>query len=170
MSAGELSKSAGGYCGARVAISALFLAALASCKASPPGKFETYVATQVKQRITIGGAKDRNPLSATADNLREGRQQFQNYCSSCHGPDGLNSGVIFADKMSPPVPPLNSPEVQAFKDGQLKRIIQYGVSPSGMPGWRETLSDDEIWKIVVFIRQFPAQSSPAQVTRQSQNP
>ena len=111
MSAGERSKVAGGYCGARVAISALFLAALASCKASPPGKFETYVATQVKQRITVGGTKDRNPFSPSAPNIIEGRQQFQNYCSSCHGPDGLNSGVIFADKMSPPVPPLNSPEV-----------------------------------------------------------
>ena len=162
MSAGERSKVAGGYCGARVAISALFLAALASCKASPPGKFETYVATQVKQRITIGGAKDRNPLSAAAANINEGRRQFQNYCSSCHGPDGLNGGVIFADKMSPPVPLLNSPEVQEFKDGQLKRIIQYGVSPSGMPGWRETLSDDDIWKIVLFIRKLPGPAQPAQ--------
>jgi len=165
MSAGERSKAAGGYCGARVAISALFLAALASCKASPPGKFETYVATQVKQRITVGGTKDRNPFSASAPNIIEGRQQFQNYCSSCHGPDGLNSGVIFADKMSPPVPPLNSPEVQEFKDGQLKRIIQYGVSPSGMPAWRETLSDDDIWKIVLFIRHLPGSAQPAQAGR-----
>ena len=167
MSAGERSKVAGGYCGARVAISALLLAALASCKASPPGKFETYVATEVKQRITIGGAKDRNPLSATAANINEGRQQFQNYCSSCHGPDGLNSGVIFADKMSPPVPLLSSPAVQEFRDGQLKQIIQYGVSPSGMPGWHDTLSEEEIWKIVLFIRQLPAPAhpSPAQASR-----
>ena len=167
MGAGEVTKAAGGYCGARLALSALFLAALASCKASPPGKLETYVATQVKQRITIGGAGDHNPFSATAANLVEGKQQFQNYCTSCHGPDGLNSGVIFASKMSPRVPPLNSPEVQEFKDGQLKRIIQYGVSPSGMPGWHETLSDEDIWKIVLFIRQLPApgQASRAQATR-----
>ena len=165
MSAGERSKVAGGYCGARVAFSALLLAALASCKASPPGKFETYVATQVKQRITVGGTKDRNPFSPSAPNIIEGRQQFQNYCSSCHGPDGLNSGVIFADKMSPPVPPLNSPEVQEFKDGQLKRIIQYGVSPSGMPGWRETLGDDDIWKIVLFIRHLPGPAQPTQAGR-----
>ena len=111
MGDGEASKVAGGYCGARAAFSALLLAALASCKASPPGKFETYVATQVKHRITVGGTKDRNPFSPSAPNIIEGRQQFQNYCSSCHGLDGLNSGVIFADKMSPPVPPLNSPEV-----------------------------------------------------------
>ena len=39
-----------------------------------------------------------------------GRSNFGAYCMVCHGLDGQNTGVPFADKMSPPVPPLNSAE------------------------------------------------------------
>src|SRR5258708_10468660 len=104
---------------------------IAGCSVSPPGTFEAGVAHQIKHRLSIRGVHDKNPFPATETNIKAGEQEFQNSCTSCHGPDGKNTSVIFADKMSPPVPMLNSSEVQEYSDGQLKWVIANGIFPSG---------------------------------------
>ena len=135
------------------------LLALAGCKVSAPGKFERAVAKQVKQRITVRGKKEQNPLPATPANLREGQNAFSHYCIVCHGLDGQNTGVPFAEAMAPPVPPLTSPEVQGYTDGQLKWVITNGIFPSGMPASRGILNDEDMWKIVLYLRHLPPQGS-----------
>jgi len=129
------------------------------CKATPPGAFERAVASQVKRRLTVGGREERNPLAGDADAVRKGQRAFSSYCFVCHGLDGQNTGVPFAEAMSPPVPKLNSPDVQAYSDGQLKWIIENGLFPSGMPASRGILSDEEIWRIVAFVRHLPPAGS-----------
>lgn len=98
-------------------------------------------------------------MPASEENIRAGRQAFGYYCVVCHGRDGQNTGVPFAGKLSPPVPSLAGKEVQSYTDGQLKWIIDNGISPSGMPASRGTLSDEEIWQIVVYIRHLPPAGS-----------
>ena len=61
--------------------------------------------------------------------------------------------------MSPPVADLKSQDVQGYTDGQLHWIIQNGINPSGMPAWKGILDDDEMWKIVRYIRHLPAKGS-----------
>ncbi|HEX9288074.1 MAG TPA: cytochrome c [Anaeromyxobacteraceae bacterium] len=133
--------------------------AFGGCKATPPGRFERAVAAEVKRRVTVGGKSDRNPLAATEDNVRRGRQAFSSYCIACHGLDGQNTGVPFAEAMSPPVPLLTAPEVQQYTDGQLHSIIENGLFPSGMPAARGILNDEEIWRIVLYIRHLPPAGS-----------
>jgi len=53
------------------------------------------------------------------------------------------------------VPPLNSPSVQKYTDGQLHWIIKNGISPSGMLAAKGILNDDEIWSLVSYIRHLP---------------
>jgi mono/diheme cytochrome c family protein len=38
-------------------------------------------------------------------------------------------------------------------------VIDYGLWPSGMPGSKDTLSEDEIWSIVVYLRHLPPADS-----------
>lgn len=138
---------------ATLAIAAgLMMALLAGCSVSAPGSFETSLMTGLKRTVTVGGRKDRNPFPATAENIAQGRKQFQNYCTSCHGETGHNDGVLFAEHMSPPVPHLDSGQVQRYTDGQLKWIIANGVSPSGMPAWKTVVDEGDEWKIVLYIR------------------
>ena len=141
---------------------------LSGCKAAPPGKLETGVMTRAKKwLISNRGAK--NPFPSTPENISEGRETFSHYCAACHGLDGQNTGVPFAERMSPPVPKLNSSSVQAYTDGQLKWIIDNGIFPSGMPASRGTLNDDEIWSIVVYIRHLPAAGSLGEPSMYSGN-
>lgn len=133
--------------------------ALAGCKATPPGRLESRTVTFAKHHIFIRNKKERNPLRDDAQTFADGKEAFSHYCAACHGMDGQNSGVPFADHISPPIPLLNSPEVQQYTDGQLKWVLDYGISPSGMPGSKGTLSDDELWSIVVYLRHLPPAGS-----------
>jgi mono/diheme cytochrome c family protein len=132
---------------------------LTACRATPPSRLERAVATEVKLRLTVGGRSDRNPLEPTDENVRRGQRAFSSYCVACHGLDGQNTGVPFADAMSPPVPRLSSPEVQRYTDGQLHSVIENGLFPSGMPAARGILSDEEMWRIVLYLRHLPRAGS-----------
>jgi len=141
------------------ALLAAALLALAGCQVRTPGRLETSVMQSAKRRLTVGGRSDVNPLAVTADNIHAGQRNFGAYCMVCHGLDGQNTGVPFADRMSPPVPELNSTSVQAYTDGQLHWIIQNGVSPSGMPASKNFFHDEEIWQLVLYIRHLPTKGS-----------
>lgn len=129
------------------------------CKVTPPGKLEQRIVSAVKHHITVGNKSEKNPLPVTAENIAAGKEAFGHYCIACHGLDGQNTGVPFADRMSPPLPSLASVEVQSYTDGQLKWVIDNGIEPSGMPASKGTLDDDEIWSIVQFLRHLPPAGS-----------
>lgn len=130
-------------------------AQLAGCRASAPGRFESTVIWAVKHHVTVGNRKQNNPLPADQQTWKGGQEAFSHYCVACHGMDGRASGVPFADHISPPIPQLDSVDVQSYTDGQLKWILDNGIRPSGMPGSNGTLSDEEQWSIVVFLRHLP---------------
>jgi mono/diheme cytochrome c family protein len=132
---------------------------LAGCQARQPGSVETAIAQRIKHKITVGGKTETNPLPSTEQNIHSGRESFSNYCMVCHGLDGQNTGVPFAEQMSPPVPLLTSPTVQSYTDGQLKWIIDNGIFPSGMPASKGVLNEEEIWQIVNYIRHLPPKGS-----------
>jgi mono/diheme cytochrome c family protein len=135
------------------------LMGLIGCAASPPGKFETTTITFAKHHVLVGNRKQKNPLAATPENWADGKEAFSHYCVACHGMDGRGTGVPFGDRMSPPIPSLASEDVQRYTDGQLKWILDNGIRPSGMPGSKGTLSDDELWSIVIFLRRLPPPGS-----------
>ena len=124
-------------------------------KAQQPGVLEDQVMRRIKHNLFVGNTRQRNPLSLSSETLADGKEAFSHYCVACHGMDGQNTGVPFADRMSPPVPSLASAEIQSYTDGQLKWVIDNGIWPSGMPGSKGTLSNEEIWSIVIYLRHLP---------------
>jgi mono/diheme cytochrome c family protein len=110
----------------------------------------------MKHHIFVGNKSQANPIRPTPKSIADGKEAFSHYCAACHGLDGQNTGVPFADRMAPPVPSLAAANVQRYTDGQLKWVIDNGIWPTGMPGSRGILNDDEIWSIVIFIRHLPS--------------
>ena len=142
-----------------IAIAAFAGYAPSACKATAPGSLETALVTSAKHHIFIGNKSEKNPLADTAQTRDDGKEAFSHYCVACHGMDGQNTGVPFADRVSPPIPSLASPRVQRYSDGQLKWILDNGIWPSGMPASKGILSDEELWSIVVFLRHLPPAGS-----------
>jgi mono/diheme cytochrome c family protein len=140
---------------------------LVGCKANPPSSLESKTVVLAKHHIFIGNKRQHNPLRDDLQTRADGKETFSYYCVACHGMDGQNTGVPFIDHISPPIPSLASSEVQSYTDGQLKWILDNGIWPSGMPGSKGTLSDDELWSIVVYLRHLPpigTQGTPAMYT------
>jgi mono/diheme cytochrome c family protein len=137
----------------------LCLIPITGCRARSSSRMESSVVYWAKHHITIGGKRDKNPVPTTAENVAEGQQAFASYCMVCHGLDGQNTGVPFATMMAPAVPSLASQQVQAYSDGQLKWIIENGIYPSGMPPSRGVFSDDDMWRMVLYIRHLPPAGS-----------
>lgn len=143
----------------RAALWSSLLVGLAACGASPPGRLETAVATAVKHHLTVRDAGGPNPLPALPALIQRGRADFSHYCVVCHGLDGHATGVPFAAALDPPVPDLGSAAVQSYSDGQLHWILENGLAPSGMPAGRGLLNDDEMWRVVLYLRHLPPAGS-----------
>jgi mono/diheme cytochrome c family protein len=53
--------------------------------------------TNAKHSVFIRDKKKKNPLPATPENIAADREAFSHYCVACHGLDGQNTGVPFAE-------------------------------------------------------------------------
>jgi mono/diheme cytochrome c family protein len=92
-----------------------------------------------------------NPVKATESSLAIGRQQYQTFCTPCHGPQakGGTTGPV-ATKFIP-TPDLTNPELQRQRtDGYWHSYIVAGGAV--MPGYGEALSSQEAWNIVNYLR------------------
>lgn len=98
-------------------------------------------------------AKIKNPVSATAKSVEDGKRLFQIYCSVCHGADGKGMGPV-ASKFVPP-PDVTQAFFRARTDGFLYETIRRG-GPL-MPGGGESLSSKERWNIVNYLRTLQGQ-------------
>jgi cytochrome c553 len=132
---------------------------VAGCSVGRPGRSESALMGWLKHKVTVGGRNNKSPFGHGPAIVQEGQTAFNSYCIVCHGLDGQNTGVPFAAQISPPIPSLASRQVQQYTDGQLKWIIENGISPSGMPASHGILSDEEMWSIVEYLRHLPPAGS-----------
>ena len=103
--------------------------------------------------------KKKNPLAPTPNNLAEGKRLFNKdarptACRLCHGTKGNGNGSL-ARRLDPPPRNFTCAEVMSdLPDGQLFWIIKNGSRGTAMPAHKSTLNSEEIWKLVLFIKQF----------------
>jgi mono/diheme cytochrome c family protein len=91
-----------------------------------------------------------NPTQITAANLTEGAKEYEEHCAFCHG--GAKAKISpMRDKFNPPVPQLVN-RIPHDPDNWLFWITKHGVRMTGMPAWDGVLSDDEMWKVIAFIK------------------
>lgn len=106
----------------------------------------------------------KNPFRDDPSNLnkyiKEGGDVYFKHCFLCHG-DLLNGRGIFGESLFPPPADFIAhfmPEYYAFwriVKGGRGLPAQYEPWNSAMPSWEETLSEDEIWKVILFIHETP---------------
>lgn len=134
-----------------------------------PSHLEILVARRLRDfSIPSHSRNQQNPLQATAENLRQGRELFLGRCASCHGVDGAGLTPM-GRNLYPRAPNLRSPETQNLSDGEIHYIIQNGVQLTGMPAWAgPDLQSDNIWRLVIFIRNIrPLNTAEEQTQRQT---
>jgi cytochrome c len=92
-----------------------------------------------------------NPVANTPANLEHARELARLNCAACHGADGHGQGPV-AGYFSPVAPvDFRSDRVQRRTDGQLFWIVANGLG--NMPAFRDLLSEQDVWTVLLFVRQ-----------------
>ena len=99
-------------------------------------------------------AARKNPVPASPDAVAGGRRVFTARCVTCHGADGKGQTPI-GSHIYPRAGDLTATQAQAKSDGVLFWIVENGSPHTGMPGWKGTLNDSEIWSAVAYLRLLP---------------
>jgi mono/diheme cytochrome c family protein len=91
----------------------------------------------------------KNPVAASAQARTAGKGIFDRECASCHGDRGKGDGKKGRDLDLSPAD-LSAPDVASQTDGALFWKITTGRKP--MPSFQKTLSDEQRWQVVHYIR------------------
>lgn len=90
-----------------------------------------------------------NPVLATDGAIDRGQMIFHQNCELCHGPKGKGNGPM-STSLTPKPADLSSDHVQSQTDGALFWKILSGRGM--MPTTQSTLSDEQRWALVDYIR------------------
>ncbi|MCC9642235.1 DUF3341 domain-containing protein [Rhodopirellula sp. JC740] len=104
----------------------------------------------------------KNPLELSDEVLARGQQQFNIYCSVCHGMNGRGNGLvnrraqkILATTWTPPSN-MHDPTLYAdvYPDGKLFSTITNGIRK--MPGYASQIKAKDRWAVVAYVRALQA--------------
>ena len=92
------------------------------------------------------------PIAGNEASFGAGAQLYREHCSTCHGlPGGVRTDI--AKGMYPKPPQFFQGEgVTDDEPGETYWKVANGIRLTGMPGFRETLSETQIWQISVLLR------------------
>ena len=97
--------------------------------------------------------KGPNPVPLTEANLIDGITLYGRYCVACHGTAAGNAArtpIALGEYPSPPQ--LGADGVEDDPDGVTFWKIAHGIRLTGMPSWRRTLSERDMWTLTLFLK------------------
>ncbi len=142
-----------------IVIILIYSAMHASVSALPePGSVETTLASAAKEWLIARAARGPLPPAPANDDasVTAGKSLFGMGCATCHGPDG-RTPTPMGKSMYPRAVDLGSADVQEMSDAEMFWVIKNGVRLTGMPGFANINSDQEIWQIAWFVRSLGRQ-------------
>jgi len=124
-----------------------------------PGLIERTLAPWVRDRsVEKRAPTEKNPYAGDSAAIATGFDHYRENCVMCHGaPDVVGAEL---SKGLNPSAPLLSEEVNDTPDGEFFWVIKHGIRMTPMPAFGPTRTDEEIWKIVAFIRHLPDLTAP----------
>jgi mono/diheme cytochrome c family protein len=117
---------------------------------NPPSKMEATLAGHAMDASVARAApKMPNPVTADETNLVAGAHLYRDHCTLCHG-DPAHPKSLLADSLNPPAPQFMN-DMADMPENQNFYILQHGIRWTAMPGWKNVLSDQQIWQLVAFL-------------------
>jgi thiosulfate dehydrogenase len=119
-----------------------------------PGQLETWMArTSLNATLRREAPKDQNPVALTEQNLLNGVHLFAQNCAVCHGSaKGDASSSPIAKGLYQKPPQLATEGVEDDPEGFSFWKIKHGIRLTGMPSFEDSLSDQEIWTLALFLK------------------
>lgn len=91
------------------------------------------------------------PFEMTRAFLKRGQQQYEIYCTPCHGGVGDGAGIIMEGEYGfVPPPSFHDDRIRELTDGELYSAIANGIRT--MPSYAHQVKVEDRWAIVGYIR------------------
>ena len=120
-----------------------------------PGAFESWLAGFARDAAIERAAPERqSPVAAIPENLAAAALLYRDNCAGCHGtPDAKEN--VFAASLYPPAPQFLSArprENLSDSDGEIFVVLRDGIRFTAMPTFAHMLKDEDLWRLVVFLK------------------
>ena len=108
--------------------------------------------------LRVGNAQARaelarvNPIPPSQESIAIGKSIYAQSCSPCHGPTGLGDGPAGLLLHPPPATMQEHMFPGLHTDGQIFEWSTDGYPASAMPAFADTISVDNRWNVINYIR------------------
>ena len=115
-----------------------------------PSRAERWLASRaLDASVERRASRDANPVPINDAALIEGMKTYVTACAECHGNLDKKPSA-FGAELYPHAPqllirPMHDPEWHIFY------VTKHGIRNTGMPAWKNLMSDTDIWKVTGFL-------------------
>ena len=129
--------------------------------ASAPLPFERMMAHKALNAVIDREMPKNVPIQADEPNFTAGSQVYRENCAVCHGLPGQPKTAIAKGMFPDPPVLLEGKGVTDDPAGETYWKVANGIRLTGMPGFKGSLSDTQMWQVSVLLAQ--ADKLPASV-------
>jgi thiosulfate dehydrogenase len=113
---------------------------------------ERFFAGMALRASMRGHENDKSPFPPDRENLDAGARIYSKHCSVCHGErNAPRPPIALGEYPSPPQLLTADESVADDPVGETFWKAKNGIRFTGMPGFRETFSEKELWQVSLFL-------------------
>lgn len=114
--------------------------------------FEELLAGAAIQAKIAREAPTQAAFPPSEENLAAGAKIYREQCVECHGQPGGGTPSAISKGMYPPPPQFFDRKVMGNDPvGQNYWIVANGIRLTGMPGYRQSLSEQQLWQVSQYL-------------------
>jgi len=124
-------------------------------------------AQEVRNGVPLDVANIRDPIAPDERSLSSGEEVYTTYCETCHGESGRGDGPAGLRLVPRPADLRIHAAPGVHTDGELFYWVSYGFPNSAMPAWQSTLTEEQRWDVINYIRATFGTNAPQTVSAPS---
>ena len=132
----------------------------ANADATPPAIEKWMAHSSLRATLQRDMVKTPNPVAFNDENLIAGVKLYVVNCAACHGASDGNASNIAKGLYQHP-PQLAKDGVTDDPEGKIYWFVKHGVRLTGMPAYTSTLTDQQIWQVVLFLKHMDGLTAEA---------
>jgi mono/diheme cytochrome c family protein len=109
-------------------------------------------AQEQRNGVPLDVANIRDPIPPDERSLGVGERVYTTYCETCHGESGRGDGPAGLRLVPRPADLRIHSAPGVHTDGEMFYWVSYGYPGSAMPAWKDTLTEEERWDVINYVR------------------